>query len=303
MSNRVDPRPASRSKACRGPGLRSRHWPNVLILPPALLLVTLLLTGAAHAQSLSLNLGPTGEGQSMTTNVVGLVALTTVLSLAPGILVVATAFTRLVVVLSLLRTAIGLQQSPPNVVIVSLALFLTAFVMAPAFDTAYRAALRPLMDGSITEEQAFDRGIKPFRAFMEANTQDKDLQLFMDLAQWTPPKHEAGDDAATAVPPSAVPAAKEAKPGAVSRTVRADLPLQILCAAFLVSELSKAFQIGFLLFLPFMVIDMAVSSLLMGMGMMMLPPTAISLPFKLIFFVLVDGWELVSGSLVRSFAN
>jgi len=303
MSNTADPRPAAGSRPCRGPGQRSRRWPAVLTLLPALLLATLLLAGEAHAQSLSLNLGPTGEGQSMTTNVVGLVALTTVLSIAPGILVVATAFTRLVVVLSLLRTAIGLQQSPPNIVIVSLALFLTAFVMAPAFDTAYRDALRPLMDGSITEEQAFDRGMRPFRAFMEANTQDKDLQLFMDLAQWTPPKYAAGDSAAMPDPPAAVPAAKEAKPGAVSRAARGDLPLQILCAAFLISELSKAFQIGFLLFLPFMVIDIAVSSLLMGMGMMMLPPTVISLPFKLIFFVLVDGWELVSGSLVRSFAN
>jgi flagellar biosynthetic protein FliP len=235
-------------------------------------------------------------GHSLTTNVVSLIAVTSVLALAPGLLVMGTAFTRLVVVLSLLRTALGLQQTPPNTVIIALSLFLTGFIMAPSFETAYRDAVRPLMDGAITEEQAFDRGVKPFRGFMEANASDRDLALFIDLAHWAPPPTDAPADGS----PKPAPAAK---PGTVSRDTRALLPLRVLCPAFLVSELSKAFQIGFLLFLPFLVIDIAVSAIVMGMGMMMLPPVTISLPFKLIFFVLVNGWEMVAGSLVRSFAN
>jgi flagellar biosynthetic protein FliP len=223
-----------------------------------------------------------------------------------------TAFTRLVVVLSMLRTALGLQQTPPNTVIISLALFLTAFIMAPSFETAYRDALQPMMDGSITEEQALDRGIKPFRAFMEANTSDKDLGLFINLAGWKP--EAATGEGSDPVPPAPPPA--PARTSVLSVTslidghatpvptgVRDQVPLRVLCSAFLVSELSKAFQIGFLLFLPFLVIDIAVSAILMGMGMMMLPPVVVSLPFKLIFFVLVNGWEMIAGSLVRSFAT
>jgi flagellar biosynthetic protein FliP len=267
-------------------------------LKPALPLLLAFAPALAHAQSLSLNLA--GGKESLATNLAGIVAITTILALAPGILVVTTAFTRLVVVLSLLRTALGLQQSPPNTVIVSLALFLTAFVMAPTLEATWRDAGQPLLAGSITEEQAFERAIKPFRGFMEANVRDKDLALFMDLAGWKPPA-DLPDQPPP--PPAAVPGAKAAKPGSVSRAVRADVPLTVLCPAFLVSELSKAFQIGFLLFLPFLVIDIAVSSILMGMGMMMLPPVMVSLPFKLIFFVLVDGWELIAGSLVRSFSG
>jgi flagellar biosynthesis protein FliP len=269
------------------------------------------VAGAAHAQTLSLNLGPSG-GQSLATNLVSLVALTSVLAIAPGILVMGTAFTRLVVVLSMLRTALGLQQTPPNSVIISLAMFLTAFIMAPAFEAAYRDGLQPMMDGSITEEQAFDRTVKPFRGFMEANTADKDLILFMDLGGWKPPAADpAGVDPGPSEAPKPVPGGAQAatpgeartKAGSVSRSIRADIPLRILCPAFLISELSKAFQIGFLLFLPFLVIDIAISAVLMGMGMMMLPPVVVSLPFKLIFFVLVSGWELVAGSLVRSFSG
>jgi flagellar biosynthetic protein FliP len=264
-----------------------------------LLPILLLWAPHASAQSLSLNMAPDGA-HSLTTNVVTLVAITSVLSLAPGLLVMGTAFTRLVVVLSLLRTALGLQQTPPNTVIIALSLFLTGFIMAPSFETAYRQAVQPLMAGSITEEQAFDRGVKPFRGFMEANASDRDVALFIDLAHWTPPAAAAGAEApadphAAALPP--------AKPGAVSRAVRDQLSLRVLAPAFLVSELSKAFQIGFLLFLPFLVIDIAVSAILMGMGMMMLPPVTISLPFKLIFFVMINGWEMVAGSLVRSFAT
>jgi flagellar biosynthesis protein FliP len=234
------------------------------------------LPASAMAQSLSLNLGAGGNG-SLASSLVSIVAITSVLAIAPGILVMGTSFTRLVVVLSMLRTALGLQQTPPNSVIISLALFLTGFIMAPAFETAYRDGLQPLMDGSITEEQAFDRAAKPFRSFMSANTSEKDIVLFKDLA-------------GLKLPEASAPTAGE------------EVPLRVLCSAFLVSELSKAFQIGFLLFLPFLVIDIVVSSILMGMGMMMLPPVVVSLPFKLIFFVLVSGWEMVAGSLVRSFA-
>jgi flagellar biosynthetic protein FliP len=205
-----------------------------------------------------------------------------------------TSFTRLVVVLSMLRTALGLQTSPPNTVIVSLALFLTAFIMGPTFESAYRDGLQPLMQGSITEEQGLDRTIKPFRSFMEANVNDRDLALFVDLSGWKPP----------AAPGTGGEASKTDPGSSLSATaVRDELPLRVLCSSFLVSELSKAFQIGFLLFLPFLVIDIAVSAILMGMGMMMLPPIVVSLPIKLVFFVLVSGWELVAGSLVRSFVT
>jgi flagellar biosynthesis protein FliP len=262
-----------------------------------IVLAVLLLPSSAMAQSMSLNLGgggpdTPGGGQSMASNVISIIALTSVLALAPGILVMGTSFTRLVVVLSMLRTALGLQSSPPNTVIVSLALFLTAFIMGPSFETAYRDGLQPLMQGSITEQQALDRTIKPFRGFMEANTSNKDLALFIELSAWKP----------DASPSSAVETSPP-NPGAklIASGVRDQLPLRVLCSAFLVSELSKAFQIGFLLFLPFLVIDIAVSAILMGMGMMMLPPIVVSLPIKLVFFVLVSGWEMVAGSLVRSF--
>jgi flagellar biosynthetic protein FliP len=271
----------------------ARHWARRGIWPAAGVAALLLLPPAtsALAQSMSINLGSaTGDdslgGHSMASNVVSILALTSVLALAPGILVMGTSFTRLVVVLSMLRTALGLQTSPPNTVIVSLALFLTAFIMGPTFEAAYRDGLQPMMQGSITEEQGLDRTVKPFRSFMEANVSGKDLALFVDLSGWKPPASIGTE-------------APEPGPGAV----REPLPLRVLCSSFLVSELSKAFQIGFLLFLPFLVIDIAVSAILMGMGMMMLPPIVVSLPIKLVFFVLVSGWELVAGSLVRSFVT
>jgi flagellar biosynthetic protein FliP len=202
----------------------------------------------------------------------------------------------------MLRTALGLQQTPPNSVIISLALFLTGTIMAPAFENAYDNALQPMMNGSITEQQALERGVKPFRAFMEANTSDKDLALYIDLTGWKPADNpDPAPDDLRALP--SLPSLRHADLGSVPHATRAALPLHVLCSAFLTSELSKAFQIGFLLFLPFLVIDMAVSAVLMGMGMMMLPPVVVSLPFKLIFFVLVSGWEMVAGSLVRSFAQ
>ena len=274
---------------------------GILALGAGLAILAILIAlpaSPALAQSLSFNLGggtgtgtggltmdSPGGGQSMASSVISILALTSVLALAPGILVMGTSFTRLVVVLSMLRTALGLQSSPPNSVIVSLALFLTAFIMGPSFETAYRDGLQPMMQGTITEEQALDRSIKPFRNFMEANVSNKDLALFIELS---------------GSKPDAAPPAAEAKPSPTGP--KAELPLRVLCSAFLVSELSKAFQIGFLLFLPFLVIDIAVSAILMGMGMMMLPPIVVSLPIKLVFFVLVSGWEMVAGSLVRSFA-
>lgn len=235
----------------------------------ATLAAALLAAGPAAAQSLSIDFG---EGGSTTSLLVQLVALVTILSLAPSILVMVTSFTRIVVVLSFLRSALGIQQTPPNSVLISLALFLTAFVMAPVFQTAWDNGLGPLIDQQIDEAQAFEETVAPFRQFMLTHVREADLMLFMEMAD------------AEAVTPD-------------------DVPLQALVPAFMISELKRAFEIGFLLFLPFLIIDMVVASILMSMGMMMLPPIMISLPFKIIFFVLVDGWYLVAGSLVQSFGG
>jgi len=224
----------------------------------------------AVAQDVSINFG---QGAGLTERVIQMIALLTVLSLAPSILVMMTSFTRIVVVLSLLRTALGTATAPPNAVIISLALFLTAFVMGPALQTVYQTGLKPLADNQITAEQAFERGSQPLRAFMEKNVNEKDLKLFIDMSKEVAP----------------------AKPE--------DLSLRILVPAFMISELKRAFEIGFLLFLPFLIIDLVVASVLMSMGMMMLPPVVVSLPFKLIFFVLVDGWSLVAGSLIQSYGS
>ncbi|MGZ5837291.1 MAG: flagellar type III secretion system pore protein FliP [Xanthobacteraceae bacterium] len=222
----------------------------------------------AVAQDISINFG---QGTGLTERVIQLIALLTVLSLAPSILVMVTSFTRIVVVLSLLRTALGTGTAPPNGVIVSLALFLTAFVMGPAFERAYDTGIRPMLSNEITPEQAFERSSEPFRAFMLKNVREKDLQLFANMSREPAP----------------------ATPEQIS--------LSILVPAFMISELKRAFEIGFLLFLPFLIIDLVIASILMSMGMMMLPPIVVSLPFKLIFFVLVDGWSLVAGSLVQSY--
>jgi flagellar biosynthesis protein FliP len=242
-----------------------RHWAWLL---PALLL---LIAGPAAAQSLSLDLG--GDSGSATGRIVELVAIMTVLSVVPGLLVTVTSFTRIVVVLSFLRQAMGAQTAPPNMVIVSLALFLTAFVMSPTLDAVYKDSLQPLMANRIDEMEAFSRATKPISAFMLKQVRDQDLKLFFDLS------HTA---------PVATPQ---------------ETPLQLLIPAFMISELRRAFEIGFLIYLPFLVIDMLVASVLMSMGMMMLPPATFSLPFKLIFFVLVDGWYLITGSLVQSFGQ
>jgi len=227
-----------------------------------------LAVSPAVAQDVSINFG-TGAG--LTERVIQLIALLTVLTLAPSILVMMTSFTRIVVVLSLLRTALGTATAPPNAVIVALALFLTAFVMGPAFQRGYDVGVRPLINNEINVEQAFTRASEPFKEFMLKNVREKDLALFMDLSG-------------------------EARPTTPDQT-----SLRILVPAFMISELKRAFEIGFLLFLPFLIIDLVVASVLMSMGMMMLPPVVVSLPFKLIFFVLVDGWSLVAGSLVQSY--
>ncbi|MES1156337.1 MAG: flagellar type III secretion system pore protein FliP [Alphaproteobacteria bacterium] len=231
----------------------------------------------AHAQTAAAN--PTlainlGSGEGLTSRVLQLAALITVLSLAPSILIMTTSFVRIVVVLSLLRTAIGLQQAPPNMVIVSLAMFLTAFVMQPVWNQAYENGIGPVMREELPLDEAFPRIVEPLKTFMGAHTRGPDLDLFVGMAHLNP------------------------RP----RTM-VDMPLRVLIPAFMISELRRSFEIGFMLFIPFLIIDLVVSSLLMSMGMMMMPPASISLPFKLIFFVLVDGWRLVAGSLIESFMN
>lgn len=232
------------------------------------LAVTLFLPCTAYAQNVELDFGTGGEA---TARIVQLVALITILTLAPSILVMVTSFVRIVIVMSLLRTALGTQGTPPNTVVISLALFMTFFIMQPTLQTAYDQGIAPLIAEEISEEQAFERSVAPMHAFMMRHVREKDLDLFMGMAK---------------IENVETPEAT---------------PLRALIPAFMISELKRAFEIGFLLFVPFLIIDMVVASVLMSMGMMMLPPIMISLPFKLIFFVLVDGWYLVAGSLVRSF--
>jgi len=250
-------------------GLSDRR---VRLLSVAVGVTGLILTAnePALAQSINVDLG---QNAGLTERVIQMIAMLTVLSLAPSILVMMTSFTRIVVVLSLLRTALGTATAPPNAVLVSLALFLTAFVMGPTLQASYDTAVRPLIANEITTEQAFERGVIPLRAFMEKNVREKDLKLFVDMAKLPQPESPE------------------------------NLSLRILVPAFMISELKRAFEIGFLLFIPFLIIDLVVASVLMSMGMMMLPPVVVSLPFKLIFFVLVDGWSLVAGSLIQSYSS
>ena len=233
-------------------------------------LILLFTTATVAAQSVNIDLGSGGSGGA-TGRIVQLTALVTVLSLAPSLLVMITAFTRIVIVLSLLRSAIGAQGTPPNSVIIGLSLFLTFFVMQPTMDQAWEQGLSPMIEGSMPEMAGFQETLKPFHQFMVVNARQADLQFFSDIAK---------------LPSVAEPA---------------ETSWRALIPAFMIGELRRAFEMGFLLYLPFMVIDLVVGSVLMSLGMMMLPPNAVSLPFKLIFFVMVDGWRLVSGSLVQSF--
>ncbi|MEM8811772.1 MAG: flagellar type III secretion system pore protein FliP [Pseudomonadota bacterium] len=230
----------------------------------------LLFAAPALAQDISIDFG---NENSLTERAVQLIGLITVLSLAPSVLVMVTSFTRIVVVLSLLRSAIGLQTAPPNTVMVSLALFLTLFIMAPVFERAYDEGIQPLIEDQIELNQAVEQAGAPFHEFMRAHVREKDLSLFLDLS------------------------------GSPAPETPEDLSYRVLIPAFMISELKRAFEIGFLLYLPFLIIDLVIASVLMSMGMMMVPPVVISLPFKLIFFVLVDGWHLVAGSLVQSYGT
>ena len=225
----------------------------------------------ALAQGLTFDFGESTGSQTQT--LLQLIALVTILSLAPSILVMVTSFTRIVVVLSFLRSALGIQQTPPNSVLISLALFLTAFIMMPTLEAIYDEAIVPLLAEQIDTLEAIDLASGPLRSFMLLHVRPEDLQLFIDIS------------------------------GVETPVTPEETPMRSLIPAFMISELRRAFEIGFLLFLPFLVIDMVVASILMSMGMLMLPPIMISLPFKLIFFVLVDGWYLVAGSLVQSYGG
>ncbi|MEO9902846.1 flagellar type III secretion system pore protein FliP [Nisaea sp.] len=250
---------------------RLPHWCYLATAAVCIAVTGLVAAPDVLAQTLTLDIGE--PGGSTTARLIQLVGAVTVLSLAPGLLVTVTSFTRLVIVFSLLRTALGTQQSPPNIVMISLALFLTGFIMAPTLEKAWEDGISPLIEERIDEFEAFERAAEPFRIFMLGQVRDKDLQLFEDIGQVGPAE------------------------------VGANAPLKVLVPAFMISELRRAFEIGFLIYLPFVIIDMVVASILMSMGMMMVPPVIVSLPFKLIFFVLVDGWYLIAGSLVRSFGT
>jgi flagellar biosynthetic protein FliP len=250
--------------------LPAAEWRRALGLSVLATFLTLVFPAVAAAQALNINLG-TGAG--LTERVVQLIGLLTVLSLAPSIVIMTTSFVRIVVVLSLLRTALGLQQSPPNAVIISLSLFLTAIVMGPTMEKSYADGIKPLMDKKMELPQAWDAAGAPLKTFMLGQVDRGDLELFVRLSKIPKPP-----------------------------TMQA-IPIRVVTPAFMISELKRAFEIGFLLFVPFLVIDLVVASVLMSMGMMMLPPVVVSLPFKLIFFVLVDGWRLVAGSLVSSFQH
>ncbi|WP_427854633.1 flagellar type III secretion system pore protein FliP [Desulfotomaculum copahuensis] len=241
-----------------------------VILIPAVLLI---LPAAAQAQPLpgiNLQVNPS-DNPAQVVDSVKILVLLTILALAPGLLVMVTSFTRIVVVLSILRSAVGIQQTPPNQVIIGLALFLTAFVMAPVFTQINDQALQPYLNNQLTQQQAWDAAAKPLRAFMLKQTREKDLALFVKLSK-TPQPRNAGD-----------------------------VSLLVLTPAFVISELKTAFEMGFLLYVPFLVIDMVVATAMMSMGMFMLPPVMISLPFKILLFVMVDGWYLVVKSLVESY--
>ena len=238
------------------------------LLKFSLICLVFLCTSQAFAESLTLDFS--NPSQSMSGRLIQLLLAFTVLSLAPSIVIMVTSFTRIIIVFSFLRNAIGLQQSPPNIVLSSLALFLTLFIMSPSLEKAYHEGIVPLLENKIDEKVAFEKTMEPLQGFMLKNVREKDLKLFMDMAKVEAESPEM-------------------------------LPYRVVVPAFVISELKRAFEIGFMIFLPFLVIDIVVASILMAMGMMMLPPVMISLPFKVIFFVLVDGWYLLCGSLMHSF--
>ena len=233
----------------------------------------LWLTADVCAQTIpkvSVEVGESTDATDLSTTL-QIVILMTVLSLAPSILIMVTSFIRFTVVLSFLRQAMGIQQMPPNQLLVALALILTFFVMSPVVNKSYTEGIKPYLEEQLTKEEAFDKAVQPLREFMLSQTREKDLALFVDIAKIDAPENAE------------------------------DLPLHVLVPGYVISELRMAFQIAFVLFVPFLVIDMVVASVLMSMGMMMLPPIIVSLPFKILLFVLVDGWYLLIKSLVESF--
>jgi len=257
-------------------GLKKRFIPMVVIVlltAVAILLfsVSPLYCAPLALPNVSLNIGGAADQPGQMSGLLQLMIFLTLLTLAPAILLMVTSFTRIVVVLSLVRNALGTQQMPPNQIIIGLALFLTFFVMAPVWNKINTDALQPYQEEQISGEQAFILATAPLKDFMLKQTREKDLALFVKMSKEPRP----------------------AKP--------ADITLSVLVPAFIISELKTAFQIGFMIYLPFMIIDMVISSILLSMGMMMLPPIIMSLPFKLLLFVLVDGWYLIVGSLVQSF--
>ncbi len=232
--------------------------------------VLLYFSFPAEAQTLSLNIQDQPSG-SATARIFNLILLITVLSIAPSLLVMMTSFTRIVVVFSITRSALATNSTPPNMVLLSLALFLTMFIMAPTFEKSWEEGIKPMYEEKVEIIEGLEKAVEPIKEFMIRNTREKDLLLFTDLAKEKP-----------------------------AETV-AETPLKVAIPAFMISELRRAFEIGFLIFVPFLIIDMVIASVLMSMGMMMLPPTVLALPFKVIFFVLVDGWYMLAGSLVHSF--
>ena len=241
--------------------------------PFVLTLICVLWPAAAWAApGINLNLDSSGNGNGVSTSL-QLLVLLTVLSLAPSILIMMTSFTRIIIVLGFVRNALGTPSMPPNQVLVGISLFLTMFVMAPTFTAINDTAIQPLMDNKISEQTAIKRAEIPIREFMFAQVDQKDLAMFTDMSGEGRPK------------------------------TRADVPTRVLIPAFVLSELQTAFEIGFLILIPFLIIDMVIASTVMSMGMVMLPPVVISLPFKVLLFVLVDGWHLVSESLIRGFAT
>lgn len=256
-----------------------RFFAPLLAVAACLFLVAIAHPAAAQQISISL-----GDGQSFSLRTVQLLLLITLLSLAPGLAIMVTCFPFMVTVLSILRQAIGVQQAPPNMMIVSLALFLSWFVMEPVFTQAWHDGIEPMVAGRIEPEAAFAPTLAPFRAFMEGRADPATVALLRDARPLpvTPPGPQS----------SSPPAAPEAE-GAT--------PLPLLVPAFLLSEIRRGFEVGFLIFLPFLVIDLVIAAILMSMGMMMVPPAVVSLPFKLAFFVIADGWSLLGGALVRSY--
>lgn len=243
---------------------------KILFLSLIVFAVSMLAYNPAWAQTLSLNVQDQPSG-SATARIFNIIMMITVLSIAPSILVMMTSFTRIVVVFSITRSALATNATPPNMVLISLALFLTMFIMAPVFEKAWEEGIKPMYEEKIEITEGLEKASEPIKEFMVRNTREKDLLLFTDLAKEKP--------AATV----------------------AETPLKVAIPAFMISELRRAFEIGFLIFVPFLIIDMVIASVLMSMGMMMLPPTVLALPFKVIFFVLVDGWYVLAGSLVKSF--